>query len=197
MLPLLRGTRISVKDAFDSTSITNGDHSSHFLANTNLSSWIAMPIRNVFRKKKRLLINLITLTFGGIVFTAIVTTYLSLNTSLNEYMKLLNYDYQFTYLGDTNDSAFQENMSNATGIKAYEDWLSCQGILPEINTNSIYTIISPEKNSSFFTPTILQGTWFAETDALQIVISEELQEETGLKVGDKTILELGDLKNAY
>ncbi|HMB22881.1 MAG TPA: ABC transporter permease, partial [Anaerolineales bacterium] len=59
---------------------------------TNLTRDLLLAFRNPFRKRGRLILSLLTLTFAGAVFMGIVNLRASLNASLNEMLGFWHYD---------------------------------------------------------------------------------------------------------
>ena len=58
----------------------------------NLTRDLLLALRNPFRKRGRLILSLVTLTFAGAVFMGIVNLQTSLNTALNEMFGFWRYD---------------------------------------------------------------------------------------------------------
>ena len=84
--PILSGTRITVREAISSRGLGRGHFGAsrldRWLTSRVLLSWLTRPtlisLRNTFRRKKRLLLTLVTLILGSAVFI----TFASLQSSL-------------------------------------------------------------------------------------------------------------------
>ncbi|NLG05700.1 MAG: ABC transporter permease, partial [Clostridia bacterium] len=121
-MPLLRGSRISVRQAFDDHGITQDTIKGSKRLSRIKNRPIALSIRNVFRKKKRFILNISLLTFAGIAFISIVTVNLSLQADLSTYMNSLNYDYQFEVGANESREMLTKKLDSIDEIKEYEIW---------------------------------------------------------------------------
>ncbi len=190
-VPLIRGSRITVKQAFDHHGISQ-DSLNHTGSKLRFKSRpLMLSVRNVFRKKKRLALNIGLLTFGGIVFIGINTVNLSLRADLDQYMSSLNYNYQFQVGKNETEESLKEKLNTVEEIQDYEIWGSSYcSFWGSDGVERICTITTPQEATQMMTPTMLEGSWIEEDTDREIVISEELSKEQGFKTGDRLKLSI-------
>lgn len=187
-LPLLKGCKLSVRQAFDYYGLSQVSVTKTF-GLTHINRPLALSIRNVFRKKKRLVLNIALLTFSGVAFISIITIYLSLRADLDTYMSSLKYNYQFQVGQNDTEDSLARKLDSVEEIKNYEIWGG--GICSFVGNNDIEkicAITAPHKSSEMIVPDLLEGCWIGENSAKSVVISEELAKKEGWKTGDKVTL---------
>lgn len=191
--PLIKGSKITVKQAFDDTGIAADKINSSVHLKNIKNRVLSLSIRNVFRKKKRFALNIGLLTFGGVIFISIITVYLSLQCDLDSYMESLKYDYQFQIGENGNEQELTSKLNDIEGLDEYEIWgntycsyMSGDGI------ENMCQIIAPQYLSKFIVPKMTEGAWYDDyaQDDSHIVISEELASEQNWKLGEKVTLSL-------
>ncbi len=132
-----------------------------------------LALRNPFRKRGRLILSLITLTFAGAVFMAIVNLRSSLNASLGEMFSFWRYDSWVI----TDDYVPAERLLNEAkkvpGVEQAEVWnfALARYIRPDgTESNNLY-LIAPPAGSKFLDPPIIEGRDLKPGDTDATVVS--------------------------
>lgn len=149
-----------------------------------------LAFRNPFRKRGRLILSLITLSFAGAVFMAIVNLRSSLNASLAEMFSFWRYD-SWVIL---NDYVPAERLLNEAkkvpGVEQAEVWnfALARYIRPDGSESSNLYLIAPPAGSHFLDPPIIEGRDLRPGDTDAIVISP------GFLAGEPTLHLGGPMK---
>lgn len=186
LVPIRRGVKATIKEAFEDYGIS---YKGVFKNRTwdsklKLPSTILLASKNLLRKKRTLILNLITLSFGGVVFIVIFTIQFSLKSNLMKYMNSQLYDYQFILGGASNEAETSKMLSKVDTIKEYEIWKITKATYVDGEEEVPYQLIAPQDHSRLFAPIMLEGDWLQYDNNRKVVISEELQKEQKLRLGD-------------
>lgn len=197
---IFRGTSISIREAINDTgtiSITGilkvGILKKLFKRPTRLS------IRNAFRKKSRLVLNVFTLTISGICFITILTSMLAVQNTLNTNMNSFQYEYRFltSYSAET---LVQESLDSMSNIDDYELWGYTTGkyIKQNDNHDKTYTIMAIPDDSKFIEPDFINGSWLTTSQENSVIVSHMfLNDHPNLTVGDSISFDIGGLQITF
>lgn len=186
---IAKGTKITIYQALYGSSLINQGLSSSFMKNM-FTRPTRLSVRNAFRKKSRLVMNVLTLTISGICFITVLVAMLSVQSTLTKNLETFKYEYRFL-TSSTGEKAVKETLKSMESIKRYERWSSASGKYLEKGTDQdkSYPIVALPKNSTFLQPEIMKGTWLSNTKANQIVVSHEfINQHPELQLGDKVPL---------
>ncbi len=195
IFPIRRGVRISVKDALNHYGVNADDKAIRLPGPKFVSRPVLLSLRNAVRRKKRFLLNVITLTIAGALFVSIVTSMISIQTTLSSNLYSWKFDYQFLTNTIFEEKELAEIMAKVPNVTGYEIWGGSSGML--VNDNGeiakSYSILSPPTGSKMLEPDILEGRWITDEDINQIVVSHEfLISESGYEIGDTLALQIGN-----
>lgn len=146
-----------------------------------------ISLRNTFRRRKRLLLTLFTLTMGGAIFIAVFNVRVTLNDYVNAIARYFLADVSITFdrpyrLNEVNQIALQ-----IPGVVRTEGWQFVSADLLDKNNNALgsINIFGPPAGSDLVQPIVIQGRWVQAGDQQKIAVSENiLTEYPGLKPGD-------------
>lgn len=188
---IVKGTKITIYQALYGSSSINQELNSSFIKNM-FTRPTRLSVRNAFRKKSRLLMNVITLTMSGICFITILVAMLSVQSTLTQ--NLVTFDYEYRFLtSSAGDDSVKETLASMDRIKDYEMWSSASGKYFEQGSDQdkTYPIIALPKNSTFIQPEIMEGKWLNNTNQQQVVVSHEfINQHPEIQLGDRIPLSI-------
>ncbi|HET7560254.1 MAG TPA: ABC transporter permease, partial [Limnochordia bacterium] len=101
LVPVLRGSRISVREAIQSHGAAGGHPSGaidRLLQRVRgVSRPLLLSLRNTFRRKGRLALTLITLTLAGAIFVGVLSVNASLHKTLDQALAYWKYDIEVDF----------------------------------------------------------------------------------------------------
>lgn len=187
IIPVAKGLRISIKKAISDYGISNDISNKRKLKLTFLSGPVVLSIRNAFRKKSRLILNVFILTFAGAMFIAVLSNLLSVQNAIDKSVGMLNYDYEVTVNDQIQMNEITDLVESVEEIQEYEVWDTTIGehIYGDGQTGNSYSIISLDNDSKMIEPIMLEGRWINANDEKQIVVTENfLKNENQYSLGD-------------
>jgi putative ABC transport system permease protein len=196
LIPVLRGTRISVREALTSYGLSERPHRAGPI--DRVIGWLPfvqrpmrLSLRNTFRKRGRLGLTLATLTLGGAIFASVTTIQSSLDKSYEQVTAYSNYDVEVD-LRDTQPSADALRAAESVpGVDAAEAWIATNAsrIRPDGTQNSNVWLLAPPAESDLVHPTLLEGRWFEPGEQQALVINVDFQrDEPDIQLGDQAPL---------
>ncbi len=166
----------------------------------NITRDILLALRNPFRKRGRLILSLITLTFAGAVFMAIVNLRSSLNASLGEMFSFWRYD-SWVILDDYIPAERLLNEARKVpGVKQAEVWnfALARYVRPDGSESSNLYMIAPPAGSQFLDPPIIAGRDLQPGDTDAIVVSPGfLTKEPTLHLGGPMKIKIEGREQTY
>ena len=204
LIPVLRGARISVRQALSEQGMGKGRFGTHILDRMvdwmtsrllRLSRPMRISIRNTIRRKARLILTLFTMTLGGAIFISVMNVRASLNTTLDEALNYFNYDVDIDFSQSHRIVELENMASNVPGVEAVGTWVwsSVRHKLDEDSESRNLSMLGIVPTSELIVPIVLEGRWLEPGDTNKMVINTFVQEEVpGLTVGDVVTLMMDD-----
>ena len=159
-----------------------------------------LALRNPFRKRGRLILSLVTLTFAGAVFMGIVNLRSSLNSALNEMFSFWRYD---TWL-ITEEYVPAERLVNEAkavpGVRDAEVWNFTLGryVRPDNSESDNLYLMAPPAGSPFLDPPIIEGRKLRPGDSGSILVSPGfLSREPTLHLGGPMKIKIEGREETY
>jgi putative ABC transport system permease protein len=198
MIPVLRGTRVSVREAITSYGLSDNQARGGFVDRTvgrirSISRPVRLAINNVFRRKGRLALTLITLTLGGAIFASVLTIQSSLDETFGEVIGYMNYDVMVDLQGAVPASVAVEQAEGLDGVTHAEGWLASNASrLREDGTqDSNIWLIAPPVTSYFVEPKLIEGRWLQPGEQGGLIVNLDfLADERDLHLGDLVSLKV-------
>jgi putative ABC transport system permease protein len=137
---------------------------------------LLLALRNPFRKRGRLILSLITLTFAGAVFMAIVNLQGSLNAALNEMFEFWRYD-AWIIVDDHIPAERLVNQAKAVpGVRDAEAWGFTIGryVRPDGTESDNLYLMAPPAGTPLLDPPIIAGRSLQPGDTDAILVSPGL-----------------------
>ncbi len=203
-VPIIRGSRISVKKALDNYGVTQKNAGSKSWI-TRVSQWsffsevFRLSIRNVFRQRSRLVMTLGLLAAGGAMFM----TALNVSEAWNENLKRIYYQRLYDLEVKLNNSivvdSILEKIKSIQGVKAAEGWSHTPTSICKDNSFKV-TQTYPDKGHGSFTMlalpvptkllnlTVVEGQWLTNSQSNDVVLNQNAR--GSFKIGDPISLSL-------
>jgi putative ABC transport system permease protein len=112
LLPILRGTRLSVYDAIYQNGLGNEDQKGwperQLLRLRKLSPPVMLSLRNTFRNKSRLAFTLATLTIAGAMFMAVFSSYNTIHQQIDELGRYIAFDVSLSTSAEPTSTQWSE-----------------------------------------------------------------------------------------
>ncbi len=189
--PLMRGTRISVRDALASHGVRQGSGNGALGGSTRLLTGVSLiatvGLRSTFRKPGRAFVTVLTLTLAGTTFLAVQTV----NYAITQHVDNLYSAYAFDVRLDQGPAFDQirAQVLAVPNIALIEPWeqqsfrtrwgqLDLAGVAPD---------------TQIYHHHLISGRWFTGAEQNALVLSEQAAQQMGLHVGDT--LTFSDLPN--
>ena len=202
-LPIWQGSGLSVKQALSgpagNVSVSNG-WLDHQLARIR---WLSRPmrisLRNVFRRKGRLILTLVTLTMGGAVFIATFNVRVSMNQYVAQISHYFRADVNLSLNRPYRIAEIENMLAGLPGIGRVEGWAAARSemVLADGTSGLSVSLLAPPANSDLVKPIMLKGRWIEPGDQNAIVLNDLFMAQyPQLKIGDTLGLKVnGDDKD--
>lgn len=167
---------------------------------TRISRATLLAVRNPFRKRSRLILSLITLTFAGGVFMAIVNLQTSLNGSLNEMFRFWKYDAWLVIDEYVPARKLINEARSVPGVKNAEAWGFTIGrIVREDGSESdnLY-LLAPPAGTELLDPPIISGRKLKPGDKNALLVSPGLlANEPDIQLGSRVDIKIEGQEQPY
>ncbi|MCB0060593.1 MAG: FtsX-like permease family protein [Caldilineaceae bacterium] len=198
LYPILRGTRITVREAISEYGLGKGLFGENWLDRLieqvrGFSRPILISLRNTFRRKGRLLLTLTTLTLASAIFIAVFSVRASLLLTLDDALSYWNYDIGVNLSRAYRVDYMEREALTVPGVVAAESWgfWGTRRIRPDGTNSEDLLIIAPQPNSQMIEPILLEGRWLLPDDENGVVINTDVTKtEADLRVGDTLVLDI-------
>ncbi|MCC6616153.1 MAG: FtsX-like permease family protein [Anaerolineae bacterium] len=204
LFPILSGTGIPPAQAVSDYVVqTSNNPLDVLLARLKgISRPALLSIRNTFRRKMRLLMTMITLTLAGAFFMSIVNVRNGLNTDIAILSRMADYDIFYALSSVYPKEAVERRVRDQPGVEGAEGWAaaSVAQALPGDEQGSNFTLTGLPYDSALVDPLLVEGRWLDAPDydnRYDIVISDDLQNDSGLKLGDTLTLKMSGEEHGW
>jgi len=192
--PVVGGTRITVREAIGSHGIKGrfGHGSLDRLVGRVrfLPRPVTLSLRNAFRRKTRVALTLVTLVFGGLMFTMVLSTARAFSQTIAHNLFLgeeLGVELERPYRADR----LVEIAAEVPEVITAEVFDGDEAVLvtPSGETHPV-DLIGVPSGSTLFNPNIVAGRSLLPGEAYGVVANVQLAQEEGIRVGDRMTLEI-------
>ncbi len=188
LIPVISGTRVSVRAALDSRGIGSGNNGliDRVLARfSGLPRPVMLSFRNTFRQKGRLALTIVTLTLAGAIFATVFTVRNSLFATLDDALGYDAYDVTFDLDRAYPVADLMRVAYEVDGVASAEAWTNAVGRYQESEESADIAMLGLPPGSQMITPIISEGRWLEPGDTNVVVINDNLVLEMGdVAVGD-------------
>ena len=198
MLPVLKGSRITVQRALSSRGLGNQQSKKDWIDRQLeqlrvLSRPLLISIRNTFRRKGRLALTLFTLTLGGAIFIAVFNSQISLNLKVDQVSKYFGADVNLDFARSYRIEKVEREAMSIEGVERVEVWIrtSAELIHEDGSPPDSLSIIAPPADSDLIEPTLLEGRWLLPGDENAITVNDAFWDDyPDLQVADRLRLKI-------
>ncbi len=199
LYPIYRGSRITVKEAVNDQGITTTQvgarRSGQFLGKLfGRSRLLALAIRNVFRRRGRLLLVLVMLAAGTAAFIAALSSAASWNTTIDRSFAAANYDIDVRLGQAYQADAVENSIRDVPGVADVEAWGYSMANSVVLYSDGTYSgpavLFAPPNGSVLVQPVMMSGRWLQPGDMDSIVVDNDLVDKAR-KLGMP--LQMGDV----
>jgi len=173
---LLKGIRISVADALGDYGInTDGSNVSGSRASISNSKALSLSIRNVARRKGRMIVTMATMALGVAIFLTGFNVRESLRVFLDNSAQSLKYDVQILMKEPLPPQTAMTRFQSIDGVVRVEGWVRGLAKVESADitksASGIAVIASPY-DSALIERDLLQGTWLTGSEQLEFVVNQ-------------------------
>ena len=198
LLPVLKGSTISIRQALNTSGISSGTSTKGRLDRLlmrirKLPRPILISLRNTFRRKGRLALTLATLTLGGAVFIAVFNTQASLDKTTAQSVRYFGADVSVDFTQPYRVNAVTKEILQVPGVQGVEVWTATGGELQldDGGPGETVAIIAPPASSELVEPKLLKGRWLVPGDETAIAVNEVFwQRYPSLEPGDQLLIDV-------
>jgi putative ABC transport system permease protein len=204
-IPIINGSRVKVQAAINGTALSGGKSSPGWLERLGSHvKWLSRPLlislRNTFRRKRRLLLTLFTLTIGGAIFIGVFNVQLSLNDFILMTEKYFIADVTLNFDRPYRLDEIKQVVMSIPHVKAVEGWsfVSADIIRQDETVADYLTILAPPADSKLIAPIMLEGRWLQPGDTTAITVSEAIWTiYPDIKPGDQLKLKINGQEDEW
>lgn len=161
---------------------------------------LLLALRNPFRKRGRLILSLVMLTFAGAVFMAIINLRSSLNATLNEMFEFWRYDAWLIVDGYVPAERLVNEAKAIPGVEQAEAWDFALGryVRPDDSESDTLYLLAPPAGTPLLDPPIIAGRSLQPGDTDAILVSPGfLAVEPTLRLGGPMKIKIDGREQTY
>jgi putative ABC transport system permease protein len=212
IFPILAGVRITVREAISEYGLGRGhfgssiiDHLLLKLQNRELlrrylSRPLMLSIRNTFRRKVRLALTLLTLTFGGAIFITVFSLRATMLETLDDWLDYFRYDVAIQFERSYRVERIIRETRQIPGIIDAETWgfYSTRRERPDGTNGDTIILFAPPADTRLVRPIIIEGRWLLPEDGNSVVVNTIfLRDEPDLRLGDEVVLNISGREEPF
>ncbi len=159
-----------------------------------------LALRNPFRKRGRLILSLVTLTFAGAVFMAIVNLRDSLDHALGEMFGFWRYDAWIIVDDQLPVERLVNEAKAVSGVTNAEGWgfAVARYVRPDGSESDNLYLLAPPAGTPLLDPPVIEGRRLRPGDTNAIIVSPGLlANETTLHLGGPMNVKIEGLEQTY
>ena len=200
-IPLIKGSRVSVRAALDSYGVTSQKQNwwTTFLARTDVfSDTYRLALRNAFRQRTRLTLTLGLLAAGGAMFMTALNVSDAWDKNLKRIYTQRLYDQEIRFNDPIDPDLLFKIVQKIDGVKRIEGWdITSSSIVKESRYEVTKTY--PDKGHGSFNiqalpiptqllnPTVVAGQWLKTGGSNEVVLNQ-LARTSEMNIGDDVVL---------
>lgn len=191
---LLKGSRLSIRQALSDYGLAaDADHSVN-IAGSVQSFRIRLALRNVLRRKNRLITTVATIALGVAIFNAGFNVRQSLLDFLEESKRAMRYDVQLVLKDSIPREQALAPFSGLDNVQHIEAWNGGRGRLQSsvVSAGNGIGIVALPRDTQLIKMNIAQGRWLVNSGELEIVMNQVAAEDFGepIEVGKQYRIDL-------
>jgi putative ABC transport system permease protein len=199
--PVIKGSRITVLAALSDYGVGKGKFGTSrvdvWLSNVKGSARsFLLSLRNVFRRRSRLILTLLTLTVAGASFITAKNVSASVDQGVASKFDATPYDIEIAFSQAYPQEEVERFVSQVEGVEHVETWGGARSVivLPDGSLGGKQLgLIAPLLNTELSPkPSVVEGRWLRPDDQNAIVMSIGLLRKQGINasLGDEILLDI-------
>ena len=202
--PVIRGSRISVKNALDNYGVAQGNMGNkswavRFSQLDFFSETFRLSIRNVFRQRSRLTMTLGLLAAGGAMFMTAMNVSKAWEENLKRIYTQRLYDLEVRLNSSVPTDSLLDKIMAIPGVSVAEGWSHSPTSISKDNAFDV-THTYPDKGHGSFTMhalpiptkmlnlTVVEGRWLTNKESNDVVLNQAAR--GSLKIGERVSLSI-------
>jgi putative ABC transport system permease protein len=152
-----------------------------------------ISLRNTFRRKRRLILTLFTLTMGGAIFIGVFNVRSSLHSYIGQIGDYFVADVSLDFDQPYRISEVEQKAMRVKGVQEVQGWQFLSGDMLDQNGNMLESLnlFGPPADSKLVKPNMVEGRWLQPGDVRKLAVSEGVKKYyPGLKAGDTIKLKI-------
>jgi putative ABC transport system permease protein len=203
--PFIANLRVTAAEAMSSYRMGKGRFGAgildRLLSGANL--WFArhilrrpllLSVRNIFRRKGRLALTLITLTLAGATFIGVVSVSATLSRTMDDLMQVYHFDSVVIFERPYRLAKIQQEAGHVPGVVQTDVYglTPARRVRPDGSEGKMIYLLSFHIGSDLVSgPAIAQGRWLLPEDENALVVDAiMLKDEPDIKLGDEIVLKV-------
>jgi putative ABC transport system permease protein len=204
-IPVINGSRVKVQEAISGSGLSASKASYGWLERLGSRvKWLTRPmlisLRNTFRRKRRLLLTLLTLTIGGAIFIAVFNVQLSLEDFIKKTEKYFIADVTLNFDRPYRVDEINNAVEDIPHVQHSEGWsfVSADIIRPDNSVADYLTLLAPPVDSKLIDPIMLEGRWLQPGDKKAVTVSEAIWSDfPNIQAGDQLKLKINGQEDEW
>lgn len=201
--PIARGVSMTVREALATYGL-GADYGSSFvdraverLGRLFLSTAAATALGNMFRRKGRLLLTLLTLAMAGVMFIVVMSLVASIDLTLDNEQARQQYDVRIGLAQTAAADDLRQAVEEIPAIDQAQYWYVHSAALVHNgqrlrDSAGLGLQLTAVPDGSWYRPIISSGRWLGRARGNVAVIGAQTALENGLQIGDVLTVDLGD-----
>ena len=186
-IPILIGTRITVKQALTGYGLSSGDSRRGRRWSAVMRAMFGylpqaaqLGLRSIFRRRTRAVLTVSALAISGAAFLAVQTTTSSWNAVLNDIFASYHADAFVGFNNPQPSGAVEPVVAGVRGVARTEP-LSETFVSTSWGTVSLTGVVP---DSALYHKNVVAGRWLTSSDEGTVLISQDAAQRSGLHIGD-------------
>jgi putative ABC transport system permease protein len=186
LIPVIRGSRITVQQAISSYGIGTGYKPSAFDAVVDRLGFLSRParmsVRNTFRRPGRVALTLAPLALAGSILLGVGSAAQSLNSTVGLVTHVYHADLLVTLGNPKKRNSILSPIQSVSGVTHAEAWYR---VPVAIAGQTDVQLAGAPSNTTSYRYSLTSGRWLSSTDTNIIVLSNTFARSHSLSVGQR------------
>lgn len=204
LVPMMNTVRITVREALSDYGL--GSEAKQKPARTTvrrlgvITRPVRISLRNVFRRKGRLILTLSTLILGGAIFIAVMNLFGTFDKTMKDVEKYFLADINVSFNRAYRYDEVAALTMSVPGVRSAEGWMILSGeiVSADGTTANELALVAPPSDSTLIEPILTDGRWVMPGDENAVVIGNHLLSiRPDLKVGDRITIRINEKESEW
>jgi len=204
LIPMLKTVRVTVREALSDYGLGSEEKQKPAKSKVKSLGFISRPVRismrNVFRRKGRLILTLSTLILGGAIFIAVMNLFGTFDKTMQDVEKYFLADVNVSFNRAYRYDEVAALTMSVPGVKSAEGWMILNGeiVSADGETANELALVAPPSDSKLIEPILTAGRWVMPGDENAVVVGNHLLSvRPDLKVGDWVTLRINEKESDW